>query len=258
MMHFTKWIIAAGLIISAAGGNLIAQEEEDQGSKVVPVEIYVCDYNDGKGPSDLDNWTGQWNNWADSTGVEPYSAWTLTPFYYGADQDFDFIWLGVAPDAATMGRGYDNWLSNSGSLPADFNAIASCRAHGNFATMNIKQPPDDDATSFVLTFSDCKIADGKTFDDAYPALKSWSEYKTAKGSKAGMWVMWPAFGGGDSDFNFKFVVSHRNYESLGIDYDEFSSAGYAKAEELFGGLLDCDEARAYNARERRDGIPDDA
>ena len=69
--------------------------------------------------------------------------------------------------------------------------------------------------------------------------------------------MWPAYGGGDADFDFKFVISQPNYESLGEDYDQYSRGGYAKAEELFSGLLECDESRAYNAVRRRDGIPDD-
>lgn len=257
MKYTITRMAASGLVLAAVAGGVAAQEEKEAGLEIVPVEIYVCDYRDGKGPSDLDGWTKKWNTWADSTGQEPYSAWTLTPFYYGTDQDFDFIWLGVSPNAATLGRAYDDWLTNSGSLPAEFDAIANCRSHSNFATMNFKRPPDDEAESFVLTFSDCTIADGQNFDDVYPALEAWGEYKTSAGSKAGMWVMWPAFGGGDADYSFKLAISYRSFESLGVDYDEYTSGGYRKAEGLFTGLLNCDSARAYRARERRDGIPDD-
>jgi len=42
-----------------------------------------------------------------------------------------------------------------------------------------------------------------------------------------------------------------------MDYDQYSKEGYAKATELFGGLLDCDESRAYNAWPQREGISDD-
>jgi len=239
-------------------GSVIAQDEKSEEPSVVPVETYVCDYNDGKGPADLDKWVEKWNAWADSSAPEPYSAWTLTPFYYGSEQDFDFIWLGVSPSATELGRAYDNYLANSGDLQPDFETMASCGAHSNFATMNIKRPPDnDDSTSFVLSFSDCKAAEGKTFDDVYPALQAWSEYKTGLGSKAGMWVMWPAYGGGGAEFDFKFAVSHPNHESLGVDYDQYSKGGYEKGQELFGGLLDCDESRSYNAMQRRDGIPDE-
>ncbi|NCF63805.1 MAG: hypothetical protein GWP58_13220 [Gammaproteobacteria bacterium] len=143
-----------------------AQNTEAEAPSIVPVEICVCSYNEGKGPADLDKWSAKWNDWADSTMPEAYSAWTLTPFYYGADQDFDFLWLGVSPDAVTLGRAYDNYLSNSGDLQAQFEQMAACPAHSNYATME-------------------------------------------------------------------------------------------KAEELFKDILECNESRAYNATQRRDGMPDE-
>lgn len=247
--------IAAALVLLSSSGNVLAQEESDEGSTIFPVEIYTCSYHDGKGATDLDQWVSKWNAWMDAN-PESYSAWTLIPFYYGEEQDFDFIWLGVSPDAATLGRGQDKFLNNPG-LGAAFEDFASCGGHSNFAAMNVKEPPDDDAKSFVLNFSDCKITDGKSFSDVEPALKTWSEYRTGHGSTAGMWVLWPAYGGGGADFDFKFVDSYRNYASLGEDYDQYGKEGYKKADELFTGLLDCDDARSYVAAERRDGIPDD-
>lgn len=255
-----KILLVAGAVILLSGNDgVIAQEQESEEPEIFPIEIYACNYNEGKGPADLDAWSAKWNSWAESTAPEPYSAWTLTPFYYGPEQDFDFLWLGVSPNAAALGRAYDNYLVNSGSLRLEFASMATCNAHGNFATLNFKQPPEDgDSTSFVLGFSDCKITDGKSFDDDIdPALRAWSEYRTSQGSRAGLWVMWPAYGGGGVKFDFKFAFSHSNLESLGIDYDQYSKEGYVKAEELFSGLLDCDDARVYNASQRRDGIPDD-
>ena len=249
--------VSAALLALSAGAA--AQEDGDaaQEASIFPVEIWACSFHDGKGNADLDQWVAKWNAWADSSGLAPYSAWTLTPFYFGADQDFDFIWLGVSPDAATMGQAQDTWLTQGGALGAEFNAFARCTAHGNYATMNIKEPPDDDADTVVLNFSDCSQKEGKTFDDVYPALQAWSEYRSGHGSTAGMWVMWPAYGGGDADFDFKFVTSYRNYERLGEDYDQYGREGYKKADELFAGLLDCDDARSYIATQCRDGIPDE-
>ena len=258
MKEILKWTGVCGILMLSGAGSVAAQDAESEEPPVMPVEIYVCNYNDGHGPADLDKWAGKWNAWADSSALEPYSAWTLTPFYFGSEQDFDFIWLGISPDAKALGRAYDKYLSQSGQLPAEFDQMAKCEAHNNFATMNIKPPPDNDnSTSFVLSFSNCKHKEGKSFDDVAPALQAWSQYRTAHGSEAGMWVMWPAYGGGDAEFDFKFAVSHPNHESLGADYDQYSGGGYAKAQELFGEVIDCDTARAYNALQRRDGFPDE-
>jgi hypothetical protein len=257
MKKTISWLTMGSLLLSAAAGNALAQDDADEAPKIVPVEIYVCNFNEGKGPADLDNWSDKWKNWAETEGTAPYSGYTLTPFYHGDDQDFDFIWLGVSPDMTSMGRGYDEYFVKSGSLAGEFAAMADCSAHSNFATMNIKQPPDDDATSFVLSFSDCTIEEGKNWSDAYAALSGWAEYRDAHGSNSGMWVMWPAYGGGKVEFDFKFLVSHRSLEHLGADWDQYASGGYEKADELFNDVLDCDISRAYLARERRDGIPDD-
>jgi len=257
MKQTIQCIVACGLITATASSNLLAQDEKDEGPRIVPVEMYACQYHDGKGPKDLKNWTDKWNDWADGQKVTSYSAYILTPFYYGENQDFDFIWLGVSPDAASMGRAQDAWVSRSGDLPAAFAEFGKCDAHENYATMNVKRPPDDDATSFALSFSDCTVAEGKSWDDVGPALSAWSEYRAANGSQAGMWVMWPAYGAGSVDFDFKLVTSYRSYESLGVDYDQYAAGGYKKAQELFRGVMDCDVARAYNAVEHRSGGEDD-
>ena len=95
-------MLASGSLIFAAGiSNSVAQEEEDQGA--IPVEVYTCKYNDGMGPADLDAVVAKWNTWADGQGLNDYTAWTLTPFYAGPDQDFDVIWLGVSPTAQALG-----------------------------------------------------------------------------------------------------------------------------------------------------------
>jgi hypothetical protein len=252
---FTTASAVTAIALLSVAGSVSAADDSNEESSIFPVEIYACNFNEGKGPGDLDGWVSKWNAWADKV-LAPYSAWTLTPFYYGEEQTFDFLWLGTSTDAATMGRAYDEYLRNP-DLNAGFAEIAHCNGHSNFATMNIKEPPDDDAKSVVLNFGDCKAAEGKSWDDVGPALQAWSEYRSAHGSQAGMWVLWPAYGGGEVDFDFKFVTSYRNYESLGEDYDQYGKEGYKKADELFTGLLDCDVMRSYVAVERRDGIPDE-
>jgi hypothetical protein len=256
MKQMIRSAVVCGLIVASVSGNLLAQDEKDEGPEIFPVELYACSFHDGKGPADLQHWADMWNEWVDGQDATSYSAWTLMPFYYGENQDFDFLWLGAAPDAVSLGRAQDAWVSRSGDLPAEFARFASCGAHGNFAAMNIKQPPEDQAKSVVLSFSDCTVEDGKTWDDVGPVLAAWSDYRAANGSKSGMWVLWPAYGGGSVDFDFKFITSHRSYESLGVDYDQYTSGGYAKADELFNGVIDCDVSRSYNATLQRRGEDD--
>lgn len=248
-------MLATGSITLVAGNVGLAQEEQEEEASepAVPVELYACKYNEGMGPDDLDKVIAKWNKWADDREMNDYSAWTLTKFYAGPEQDFDVAWLGAARDAKTLGREQDDWIANGGELQAEFDRVAPCNAHANFAAVNFKQPPEDDdpPSNIVLSFSDCNIADGKNFGDVAPALEAWADYRTGHGSTAGIWVLFPAYGGGGEEFDFKYVTGHRTHEQQGADWDEYAAGGYAKAAELFGGLLDCDSARVYNAQNRR-------
>lgn len=241
------------LALVALATTAPAQQEASDESAVFPVEMYACKYNERQVPAALDAWTDIWNAWADENIQVPYSAWTLQPFYYGPDQDFDFIWLGISSDGASMGQAYDSYLAEGGDLLTGFREIAECSAHEKYAAMAIKEPAADDRGNFVLTFSDCDVAAGKSFDEVYPALQNWAEYRAGHGSESGMWVLWPAYGGGEAGYDFKFAVSHKNYAGLGADFDQYAKKGHAKAEALFADLLECDVARAYNASLRRDG-----
>lgn len=246
-------LATSGLIL-AGGFNTAVAQDDDEDDGAIPVEIYTCKYADGMGPADLDAVIAKWNAWADEQGMNDYSAWTLTPFYAGPDQDFDVIWLGVAPTAQALGAAQDDWLANGGEMQALFDRVTPCDAHSNFATLQFKAPPesDDPPDNVVLSFSDCTIEDGKNFaDDVAPAITAWAEFRTAQGSEAGHWVFFPAYGGGGEEFDFKYVAGHRTHEAQGVDYDNWDPD---KNRELFEGVLDCDSSRVYNATNRRRAV----
>jgi len=248
-------MLAAGSLVIAVGcSNGEAQDEEEDA--VAPVEIYACNYTDGHGPADLDAVSAKWNTWADGQGLNDYTAWTLTKFYSGPDQEFDFLWLGVSPTAQALGAAQDDWLANGGEVGAEFQRISTCDGHTNFAAVQFKEPAErDDPSSVVISFSDCNIEDGKNFSDhVAPAITAWAEHRTAQGSRAGHWVLFPAYGGGGEEFDFKYVASYANLEEQGVDYDSWDED---KNRELFEGVVDCDSSRVYNAQNRRRAADDE-
>jgi len=242
-------LLSGGLVFSGGISTAIAQDDDDHAS---PLEIYTCSYADGKGAADLDKVVANWNKWADDQGMTDYSAWTMTPYFFSSEQDFDVIWLGATKTGKSMGAAQDMWIANGGTLGDEFNSVIPCDSHSMSAVMQFKAPPEpqDPPSNFVLDFSDCKIGDGKHFStDVAPALKAWSELREEQGSTAGMWVLFPVYGGGGEEFDFKFVVSHGNYSEMGADFDSYDSA---KAREIFPyGMLDCDSSRSYIVTNRR-------
>ena len=259
MKRLLSALVSCSLLLLAGIGLADEHEgEADEANVATPVEMFSCKYNEGKGAADLDAATKKWNAWADSSGIDDYSAWTLVPYYSGPEQDFDVLWLGASKNAKTLGRVQDAWLATGTKEAEGFAEVISCDSHGAYAVLQMKEPPErDNPSNIVISFSDCNTADGTTFDDMYLPLMEWGKYKGENGSTAGMWVFFPSFGGGGEEFDFKWITAHQNLEDMGADWDQFSKDGWQKANELFAGKLQCDSTRSYLATNRRMAGDDD-
>jgi len=239
-----------GLVFLAGSITVSAQ---DDAIHVIPVELFTCSYNDQKGPGDLDAVIEKWNAWADKQGIDDYAAWTLTPYYFGPDQEFDMIWLGAGKDAVALGKAQDAYLAENAGLNDAFSEVLSCNAHANFASINFKAPPKGETPgNSILTFSDCNYKEGVTFAALGAAMGEWSKYLGDAGSTAGIWQWYPVYGGGGEEFSFKWLEAHKNFADLGADYETYGNGGgYAVNARLFRHLISCDSTRAYLAQSRR-------
>ena len=221
--------------------------------KIVPVEIYACQFNERQDADDLDDWIARWNRWADSNNVDYYAAWTLTPYYFTAEQEFDFLWLGASTDGNTMGAGTDLWLSTGGELNSDLQDIVTCAAHVGLASAAYRIPEGlNNAQPSVITMSDCTMHDGVSGVAVDAATRDWADVIDEAGSRVAIYHWYPVFGGGDADFDLKWVEAYQNYSDLGADYERMGNGGlYQQYQALTEHLIDCDDARIYNAQNRR-------
>ena len=214
-------LAASGLILTFAAGSALADSHEGGELKpATPVELFACSYNEGKGPADLDQAIAAWNAWADQHQLTDYSAWTLVPYYYSPEQEFDVLWFGAAGKAAALGRVQDSWLATGTKEAEGFAEVITCGTHAAFSVLQMKQPPEreSDSGGLVVSFSDCNMSDGVTFDDMYMPIIEWGKYREEHGSKAGHWVFFPSFGGGKEEYDFKWVTAYENLEDLGADW----------------------------------------
>ena len=239
-----------GCLLLAGSGNVVAQ---DDGMLVIPVELFTCNYNDQKGSGDLDKVIAKWNKWADKNGVDDYAAWTLTPYYFSAEQEFDVIWLGAGKDAVALGKAQDSYLAEDEGLHAAFNEVLTCDGHVNFASINFKAAPKGETPSnSVLTFSDCTFKEGATFDALGKAMGQWSQHLSDGGSNATIFHWYPVYGGGNEEFSFKWLEAHKNFAELGADYERYGNGrGFETRRGLLSHLISCDSRRAYVAQNRR-------
>lgn len=242
-------MLTMSLVTIVGTGTAAAQEFA---SKVIPVEMYACTYNDRKGPEDLEKFASDWNEWADSTGMDTYAAWTLTPFYTGPSQEFDFLWIGAGTSGAALGAGQEEWLTNPGGLLDDANENWSCAVHNQFASLNYKAVPSgDQPENAVLTFSDCSMKKGASFNGLGAAMRSWSQAMTDAGSPAAIFHWYPVHGGGGDEFDFKWLQAHESLSAMGAEFDRMAGGMVFQRNQLLSHLVDCDASRVYLAKTRR-------
>lgn len=241
----------SAMIVLFAGAS-VAQEEEQEAAQLsfTPVEAYACDFNDGKGPADLAAVVKDWNDWMDEEGQTDYFAFTMSPTFYG-ERNFDVAWFGVWPDGNAMGAGTDFWLGNGQEYAARYFDVLTCDSHTQFASVQMRQPPESDmdrGDTFVLSFSNCSMEEGKTFEDYVAAQQEWNAYAEENGITGGAWAMFPVWGENvEADYDFKAVGSAANYTQLGANWAKYAEGHYRKSNEIFDGLLDCDSSRVYTA-----------
>ena len=233
-----------------------AQDEEDKAPHVAPVDTFTCNYNEGKGPADLEEVIGGWNAYMDKQGANDYGAITLTPRYYGEDT-FDIGWLGYWTSQEAMGAGMDSYRTSGAKTAKAFSEVLTCQSHSHWATIQAKAPNEGERDTGVLMFSDCSLTNDDGWDEFFTSLKQASAYMTEQNYGNGMWLMWPVFGGGgESTFDFKAITHYDNYTDFGKAYQHRANGGGRQAlREIYGGQLECDTTRVYDTKTVRRPAP---
>jgi hypothetical protein len=155
-------ILSAGILTLVSAGHVQAQDD-DRLAKFVPTELWACNYNEGHG-------------------------------YFTDEQDFDVLWLGAWTDGNAMGKGRDNYHATGGAIMAEFGKVLDCNGHLGFVSRAYKLPPDNDAGPQgvgVMTFTNCSIKEGATYDTVVAGLSAWAKLLSDNGSKSGMYQWWP-------------------------------------------------------------------
>ncbi len=230
------------------------QGVQAQDAKAVPLELFACTYQDGMGMKDLDKVNARFNKWSDKQN-KGYSAWTITPQFRSSEEPFDVGWIGVWPDGASMGGGMQAYRDSAGEIAMAYDAVIDCGGfHALFSSQVVNAPTGKPNKTPLVQFASCTIAEGKTSDDVYKAHKSFSDYLVENDSQSGSWILWPALGAGDIEFDYYAVSAYASYAQLGRVFETYANnGGWQRAMKTFDGVVDCDEPRLYDGKLVRDG-----
>jgi hypothetical protein len=251
MKRLFTGLAAGGLLFLAGAGSALAQN--DQMARTLPVHAYICSYNDGQDRDDLDEAAEAWSEFMDDEGVDNYAAWTLEKWAYGGDQDFDVIWLGAWRDGFGMGEGIDNYIQKGGEIAEGFGEVVTCASHLIMASVPYKLPPDGTPNDGILSFSNCNVRDGSTYEDVASMTAEWVDRIEDAGSTVAIYHWWPVYGGGgDDEADFLWVEAYSDFAQFGADFERVGNGGlWEEMGEQFESRLDCDSARVYIAKNRR-------
>ena len=232
-------------------GTSFAQDGPPQ---FAPVELWACNYRDGKDQGDLQPVLDDLVRLAGDT---PTATRMLTPYLRGPQQAMDFIYIAVWPDGSTMGRDVANYMENGSAADQAWEDTVECNASSLYGRLSINQPSaePDDGDNFVLTVSDCKVAHGRSTGQAIGAIQRFNEYRVANGADITELLWFPVYGGGGAEYDFKQVHVFNDYQHLGDTFQWFSdNQAYLVNQDMTDGLVSCDEARVYTGNNLSDTL----
>jgi hypothetical protein len=209
-----------------------------------PIEMWVCNYRDGKDQGDFDDVL---EDTVESAGDDPYAAFQLSPYFVSGDQDFDFIYLGVWENGTTMGSDMAEYAATSGDIDEAWNDAVDCPASIMYASMRIQQNDGGGDGNFMLSISDCNVAHGASTGQALGALTRFNNYRVANGSTVGTIAWFPIYGAGAVEFDFKLVHVYSGWPHFGDSFQWFvDNQAYLVQEDVLDGVVSCDVPRLYN------------
>ncbi len=237
------------VLAAAIGSGAALAQDDDKAPTLSPVEIYTCNYLDGKGRSDLDKVVTRWNKWSDANSPEPYTAWLLTPVFFGAEITFDVAWMGAWPTNKAMGSALQTWQDDGSKMSAEFFDVLSCDSHSSMAVLPMQPPVSEFPESSLVRFMDCKVDEDSTIQEAVQATRDFGKFMDSKGAEGtSAYVFFPGLGAGDIDFDYKLVLADVDYNSVATTAEiSMNGGGWQQAQETFGGITSCDSARLYKA-----------
>ena len=102
---------------------------DPQGSAL---EIFQCNFADGKDLDDTLKVASKWDSWADDNYSIPYAGYVMTPFYQRkSDFPFDLFWLGITPSFKALGTAQDEWAAEGTKIAAEFDRVSPCPNHAS-------------------------------------------------------------------------------------------------------------------------------
>ena len=209
------------------------------------VEIFQCNFADGKSLEDSRKVSAKWDKWSDTNYSVPYAGYLMTPFYQTkSDFSYDVFWLGVAENFESLGIAQDEWAAKGGRLQGEFNAVSPCDNHAALYSFAVRRPKEPTPNGY-LTIRGCNNKEGSTQAKFLAANTKLNDYLDSIGVDAGIFYWFPGAGSGiDQPYDYLEVMGHSSMKEWGMMPDNFIAGNPGPTD--LDELRDCDTARVYS------------
>ena len=230
--------------------SMMAVQAQDGPPSFQPVEMYVCNYRDGQDQGDFDRALRMMSEVESSDA--PYAGYQLFPGMVTPEQNFDFIFVGVYGSGTDYGRDMAAYSQMAQDEMEAWNEAAECGT-SLWASHLLSEAPGDGSDQFMVSFQDCKVADGRSYMQAVEGMRQWVHYRANNGMALPTWAWFPVYGGAQGDFTFKLITGFGGYEDIGNSFSWMvDNEAYLVRDQMLQGLVGCDVGRMYFGREVMD------
>ena len=211
----------------------------------IPVEFYGCQYNDGKGPSDLEPVIKEWKK---AMGKRDYQSWMLHPMY-ASDGSLKngVMFTAWWPSYSKMGEEVDYFMENvNPKINPKFSEVITCDIHAETMAIQISEGMDTDMDSGVMSYQQCNLKEGRTVSELMQANAKMSKFMTKAGvSDVSAAVIFPGAGAPDG-FDYVMTIWAPSMTVMGETFERAMANGYGQVQqELFGDLTECSNGTRY-------------
>ena len=244
-MHYVRAVLIFFSLIGVS--QLISAD--GHGSKMpapIPVEFWICEYNEGKSASDLEPVIKEWKNTM-GKGRE-YEAWMLTPAYSSQNLNNGVVFTGWWPNFASMGAEVEYLMEKvNPKMDPKWSEVITCDTHAEGTAIQMRDGMDTTLASGMMTYQNCSLREGKTVAELMQANMQMNAFMDKAGvDSISAGIIFPGVGA-PNGFDYTMTFWSPGMKKLGETFSKASKAGFAQvSQKLFGDLTECDNGVRFS------------
>lgn len=216
------------------------------------VQVFACNYIEGKGIADLDEATDFFNAQIDKIGSADLSAsqaFLWEP--HVANTDRDVLWFANYDNLNALGRAHDA-IGNSPegqAANAKFDEVVDCDSAILLSETlyDGEGDPVSDNQALLESYV-CTLNDGKTLDDARAVAKDWAELIATLPTTGGFLAFMRTPLIANVPFDLSYLLVHDSMTQYAQRQTEYMSSGGNDLTDRFNEVHNC-ESGLWNSRQ---------